>query len=98
MQFKIKKLPIIILFITILSYQNNLFSNTQITILMILALYLLMYHRFEENKYPSTNIRIIDFINHLKIIEDNKINFVNPSNFENELKNNKSQRKILLNN
>ncbi len=56
----------------------------------------LMYHRFEENKYPSTNIRINDFNEHLKIIEDNNIKFINPKDFENELKNNKLQRKILL--
>ena len=55
-----------------------------------------MYHRFEENKYPSTNIRIQDFKNHLKIIEEQEIKFINPNNFENEIKNNKSQRKILL--
>ncbi len=55
-----------------------------------------MYHRFEENKYPSTNIKIKDFMEHLNILEKNKINFVNPKNFENDLKNNKSQRKVLL--
>ncbi len=55
-----------------------------------------MYHRFEENKYPSTNIKIDDFMNHLKIIEENKIEFINPKDFENVLQNNKLQRKILL--
>ena len=55
-----------------------------------------MYHRFEENKYPSTNIRMNDFLEHIKIIKDNNINFVNPKKFEDELKNNKSERKILL--
>jgi len=55
-----------------------------------------MYHRFEENKYPSTNIKINDFKTHLKIIEENNIKFINPKDFENELKNNKTQRKILL--
>jgi peptidoglycan/xylan/chitin deacetylase (PgdA/CDA1 family) len=56
----------------------------------------LMYHRFEENKYPSTNIKLKDFKEHLKIIQENKINFVNPKNFENDLTNKKAQRKILL--
>ncbi len=55
-----------------------------------------MYHRFEENKYPSTNIKIDDFKEHIKVIEQSDIKFVNPKNFENELKNNKLQRKILL--
>ena len=55
-----------------------------------------MYHRFEENKYPSTNIKILDFKKHLNIIKENNIRFINPNNFEQELKNNKEQRKILL--
>ncbi len=55
-----------------------------------------MYHRFEENKYPSTNIKINDFKQHLSIIEKNNISFVNPENFEKELKENKNQRKVLL--
>tara|TARA_A100001015_G_scaffold298358_1_gene380993 strand:+ start:4414 stop:5346 length:933 start_codon:yes stop_codon:yes gene_type:complete len=55
-----------------------------------------MYHRFEENKYPSTNIKINDFLKHIKIIQENNINFINPNKFEDELKNNKKQRKILL--
>ena len=55
-----------------------------------------MYHRFEENKYPSTNIRINDFKKHLDVIKKQNIKFVNPKNFERELRNNKMQRKILL--
>ena len=55
-----------------------------------------MYHRFEENKYPSTNIKINDFKKHIKIIEENDIKFINPKNFKNELMNNKLQKKILL--
>ena len=55
-----------------------------------------MYHRFEENKYPSTNIRINDFEEHIKILEQNKIKFINPRDFEKELTNNKLQRKVLL--
>ena len=55
-----------------------------------------MYHRFEENKYPSTNIKILDFKKHLEIIKKNKFKFINPKNFEIELVNNKKQRKILL--
>jgi peptidoglycan/xylan/chitin deacetylase (PgdA/CDA1 family) len=55
-----------------------------------------MYHRFEENKYPSTNIKLKDFKEHLKIIRENNIRFVNPNNFEQNLKDNKNQRKVLL--
>ncbi len=54
-----------------------------------------MYHRFEENKYPSTNIRMKDFISHLNIIKENDIKFINPNNFINEIQN-KKERKVLL--
>ena len=37
-----------------------------------------MYHRFEENKYPSTNVKINDFKEHINIIRDNNIEFLNP--------------------
>jgi poly-beta-1,6-N-acetyl-D-glucosamine N-deacetylase len=96
MQFKIKKSLIISLFIAILAFQNNLYSSSTIQNIDDFGIISLMYHRFEENKYPSTNIRMDDFKEHLKIIKENKISFINPKNFEEELKGNKSQRKILL--
>ena len=55
-----------------------------------------MYHRFEENKYPSTNIKILDFKDHLEVIKKNNIKFINPTNFEKELLNKKKHRKVLL--
>ena len=55
-----------------------------------------MYHRFEENKYPSTNIKINDFKKHIEIIEKEKIDFVNPKNFTHSLTSEKGKRKILL--
>ena len=55
-----------------------------------------MYHRFEENKYPSTNIKIKNFKEHIEFIKKEGIKFVNPSNFENELNENKNERKILI--
>jgi len=56
----------------------------------------LMYHRFEENKYPSTNIKINNFIEHLDLIKKNHFKLVNPNNFENALLNQKNEKKILL--
>jgi peptidoglycan/xylan/chitin deacetylase (PgdA/CDA1 family) len=56
----------------------------------------LMYHRFEENKYPSTNIKTTDFIKHLNLIKEKQFTFVNPNNFENSLSNKKGVKKILL--
>ena len=55
-----------------------------------------MYHRFEENKYPSTNIRIEDFKDHLKLIQDEGLTFINANNFEDSLLLKKDKRKILL--
>ena len=55
-----------------------------------------MYHRFEENKYPSTNIRIKDFKEQLKIIKNANIAFLHPKNFGKSLISKKKQRKILL--
>ena len=76
--------------------QNNLYSDTGTNNVKDFGLISLMYHRFEENKYTSTNIRILDFKKQLEIIQNNNIKFVNPKNFENELLNNKNQRKVLL--
>jgi peptidoglycan/xylan/chitin deacetylase (PgdA/CDA1 family) len=56
----------------------------------------LMYHRFEENKYPSTNIKIADFIKHLNLIKKAQFKFINPTNFENSLLSKKKERKILI--
>jgi peptidoglycan/xylan/chitin deacetylase (PgdA/CDA1 family) len=55
-----------------------------------------MYHRFEENKYPSTNIKIADFVKQIDLIKKNGFTFINADNFENSLVNHKSEKKILL--
>ena len=55
-----------------------------------------MYHRFEENRYPSTNIKINDFKNQINLIKKNDFTFVNPNMFEEELKNKNIKRKVLL--
>ena len=73
-----------------------MYSNSSTDNIEDFGIISLMYHRFEENKYPSTNIRINDFKEHLRIIEQDNIKFINPKDFEKELVNNKLQRKILL--
>jgi poly-beta-1,6-N-acetyl-D-glucosamine N-deacetylase len=55
-----------------------------------------MYHRFEENKYPSTNTKLEQFQKQINIIKDSGFNFVNANTFEEDLQNNKSNKKILL--
>ena len=79
-----------------MSFQNNLYPNTLQENIDDFGIISLMYHRFEENKYPSTNIRINDFLKHLEIIKNNNIQFINPKNFQEELTNNKEKKKILL--
>ena len=55
-----------------------------------------MYHRFEENKYPSTNIKIADFIKQIDLIKKNGFIFINANDFENNLEKLKGKKKILL--
>ena len=56
----------------------------------------IMYHRFEENKYPSTNIKIEAFKKHINIIKDGEFSFLNPKNFDYEFNRVKKEKKILL--
>jgi len=56
----------------------------------------LMYHRFNENKYPSTNIRNEIFIEHLNEINNSKIEFINFNKFKQIIKNNIDKNYLLL--
>ena len=56
----------------------------------------LMYHRFNENKYPSTNIQMNVFEQQIEIIKDNKYNFYNPKEFSLNFKIPKKEKKILI--
>ena len=55
-----------------------------------------MYHRFNENKYPSTNIQMDIFKKQIEIIKINDFKFYNPIKFEKEFNIPKSEKKILL--
>ena len=56
----------------------------------------LIYHRFEENKYPSTNVRMDIFKQQVDIIYKYNLDFYNPINFEEEFNVPKIKKKILL--
>ena len=56
----------------------------------------LMYHRFDEEKYPSTNIQMNVFQDQIKIIEDLNYNFYDPGNLEQNFKIPKKDKKILI--
>ncbi len=55
-----------------------------------------MYHRFNENKYPSTNIRMNIFKEHIKIINQSSYNFYNPINLKKDFENARVKKVILL--
>ena len=46
----------------------------------------IMYHRFNENKYPSTNIKMDIFIQQMNLIKNLDYNFYDPKLFINEYK------------
>ena len=55
-----------------------------------------MYHRFNEGKYPSTNIQLNVFKQQLDIIKNEGIKFIHPKDFKKSLYQDKNIRKILL--
>ncbi len=55
-----------------------------------------MYHRFDENKYPSTNIRYNVFLKHIQLIKELGFNFIHPNDFESNFNIPKKQKRILL--
>ena len=56
----------------------------------------LMYHRFNEKKYPSTNIEMNVFKEQIKIIKDSNYKFFDPSDLEKNFSVKKKEKKILL--
>ena len=78
-----------------MSNQSNVFARNNYNF-DDFGLISIMYHRFNENKYPSTNIQVDIFNEQLKIIEREKITFIHPKDFKRSLSENKKERKILL--
>ena len=56
----------------------------------------LMYHRFDENKYPSTNIQMSIFKQQIEIITNLNYNFYDPGDLEKNFDKPKKEKKILL--
>ena len=56
----------------------------------------LMYHRFNENKYPSTNIRNEVFIEHLAEINNSKIEFISFDKFSEIIEKRMEKNYLLL--
>ena len=56
----------------------------------------LMYHRFNESRYPSTNIQIDIFKQQIKIIKELDYNFYNPKDLKENFHIPKEEKKIGL--
>ena len=56
----------------------------------------IMYHRFNENKYPSTNIRMEVFSQQMEQIKNLGYEFYHPDNFLKEFQIPKKEKKILI--
>ena len=56
----------------------------------------LMYHRFNEDRYPSTNIQMDVFKQQIEIIKRFKYNFYDPKNLEENFHTPKVEKKILI--
>ena len=56
----------------------------------------LMYHRFNENRYPSTNIQMDVFKQQIEIIKDLKYEFYNPKDLEKNFYDIKIKKRILI--
>tara|TARA_B100000902_G_scaffold377467_1_gene409711 strand:+ start:58 stop:1119 length:1062 start_codon:yes stop_codon:yes gene_type:complete len=56
----------------------------------------IMYHRFNESKYPSTNIQMNVFLKQLQLIEELNYSFIHPNEFKKNFASPKKQKKILL--
>ena len=56
----------------------------------------LMYHRFDENKYPSTSIQMDIFKKQIEIIRNLKYNFYDPKDLEKNFNTIKTEKKILI--
>ena len=46
-----------------------------------------MYHRFDEFKYPSTNIGMKEFKKHIELVNKFNFEFINAKNFRKEILN-----------
>ena len=56
----------------------------------------IMYHRFNENKYPSTNIKIDMFKAHINKIKNSNYHFYNPINLKKEFYIPRKKKTILM--
>jgi len=73
----------------VLANNNKFYSNDK-------GILSIMYHRFNEDKYPSTNINMEIFKKQIELINKLEINFVNPDKFHLNFDNIKNKKEILI--
>ena len=56
----------------------------------------LMYHRFNEHKYPSTNIEMRVFKEQMEMIKNSNYTFSNPKTFEKNFTSPRKNKEILI--
>ena len=56
----------------------------------------IMYHRFNDSKYPSTNIQMDIFKEHIEIIKSSDFKFHNPKKFDEQFYSIKLKKEILI--
>ena len=71
-----------ILLITFAFFSNILLAENSRYYSFDKGLVSLIYHRFNESKYPSTNIQMDIFIKQISIINENNYSYYNPKNFD----------------
>ena len=56
----------------------------------------IMYHRFDESEFPSTNIQMDIFKEHIQIIKKSNFNFHNPNKFKEQFNTIRLKKEILI--
>ena len=84
------------IFLIILTFNSNAQENNVKYFSNDEGVLSIMYHRFNEFKYPSTNISMDIFKQHVELILDANLTFYHPKDFENEFDIPKKEKKILL--
>ena len=85
-----------LIFLIILTFNSNAQENNVKYFSNDEGVLSIMYHRFNEFKYPSTNISMDIFKEHIDLILDANLTFYHPKNFINEFDIPKKEKKILL--
>ena len=55
-----------------------------------------MYHRFDEHKYPSTNIQMTEFKKQIELIEKLNIKYFDPKNFDKKFNQVNTEKSIMI--